>query len=458
MSTNHPEVGARAPRSPCPQPLCQSSSSLLGEGLGQRPELCKSASSPGWKAQPGKASTCPPGPEEEGHPAENTEQAWASHPPPQPGVVGHWHSSTVDAVSTVGGGNLSRLQIPSAAAMQRSHSDLVRSTQTWGHSSAQKASLICSALGSSPVHRARLQPGTTSSQEGRASAGRERDLTPEDGTSNSSWTQRESQVWVPPLDLGDTASHSSSSQAGPRAPGLPVTTSCHAQPPAALLCSMREVGADGCCHSLPAPGILTFPKLMASMSESRLQPQHGVKFHCRLSAGLPGHSLCCAHPWGPTRLATEPGARTKDVWTMTSAGDLVTMVTSPLSAQDAGVQAAPMAVCKAVSTSPPLEAPVALHTFPEVTLGSSLEEASSPVRDVRWDAEGMTWEVYGAAVDPEVLGIAIQKHLEMQFEQLQQAPTSEESLSAEGRRWPLRAVIQSLRCPSCCSCSSEAAE
>lgn len=146
------------------------------------------------------------------------------------------------------------------------------------------------------------------------------------------------------------------------------------------------------------------------------------------------------------------------MWTMTSASDLAPILASPLSAQDAGVQAAPKAVCKAVATSPPLEAPVALHTFSEATLGSSLEEVPPPVRDVRWDAEGMTWEVYGAAVDPEVLGLAIQKHLEMQFEQLQRAPASENSLSAESRRGPLRAVMQSLQCPSCCGCSSAVPE
>ena len=248
--------------------------------------------------------------------------------------------------------------------------------------------------------------------------------------------------------------HSSS----PKATGQSATTSCHALSPAALLCGMREVGASSCCHDLPAPGILAFPKLVASVSESRLQAHHGVKLQCRFSGGLPGHSHCCAHPWGPTGLAMEPSARTKDMWTMTSASDLAPVLASPLSAQDAGVQAAPKAVCKAVATSPPLEAPVALHVFPEVTLEPSLAEAPSPVRDVRWDAEGMTWEVYGAAVDPEVLGVAIQKHLEMQFEQLQRAPASEDSLSPEGRRGPLRAVMQSLRHPSCCGCSSAAPE
>lgn len=456
MTTSRPEPSAQAPLSPRSQPLSRSSSSLLGEGRGQRPELRKSASSTVWQAQLGEASTSAQAPEEAGHQAESTEQTWAPSPQPRPSAVGHWRSSTVGNVSTVGGGDLCRLRTPSATAVQRSHSDLVRSTQTRGHSGARKASLSCSALGSSPVHRAQLQPSSTSTQGCKTPAGLERDLALEDATLDSAWTLGESQV--PPLDLGSTTIHSSSPKSGPKATGQSATSSCHALPPAALLCGMEEVGTGGYCHALPAPGILAFPKLVASVSESGLQAQHGMKFQCRLSGALSGHSHCCAHPWGPTGLAMETGARTKDVCTMTSASDLAPVLASPLSAQDAGVQVAPVAVCKAVATSPPLEAPVALHTFPEVTLGSSLEEEPSPVRDVRWDAEGMTWEVYGAAVDPEVLGVAIQKHLEMQFDQLKQTPASEDSLSAEGRRGPLRAVMQSLRHPSCCGCSSAAPE
>lgn len=456
MTTSHPEPGARAPLRPRPQSLSRSSSSLLGEGLEQRPELRKSASSTVWQAQPDEASASPQVPEEEGLPAESTEQTQAASPQQWPSAMGHWRSSTVGNVSTVGGGDLCRLRTPSATAVQRSHSDLVRSTQTRGHSGTRKASLSCSALGNSPVRRAQLQPSSTSGQGCQISADLERDLALEDVTSNSAWTLGESQV--PPLDLGSTTTHSSSPKAGPKAAGQLATTSCHALPPAALLCNVGEVGTGGYCHALPAPGILAFPKLVASVSESGLQAQHVMKFQCRLPGALPGYSHCCAHPWGPSGLAMETGARTKDVCTMTSASDLGPMLASPLPAQDAGVQVAPIAVCKAVATSPPLEVPIALHTFPEVTLGSSLEEESSPVRDVRWDAEGMTWEVYGAAVDPEVLGVAIQKHLEMQFEQLQQGPASEDSLSAEGRRGPLRAVMQSLRRPSCCGCASAAPE
>ncbi|XP_012643501.2 G protein-regulated inducer of neurite outgrowth 2 [Microcebus murinus] len=458
MSSSRPEPGARAPLSPHLQPLSRSSSSLLGEGRGQRPELRKSASSTVWQAQPGEASTSPQAPEEEGYPAESMEPAQASSPRPQPGAGGHWRSSTVGNVSTMGSGDLCHLRATGGTAVQRSHSDLVHSIQMRGHGSARKASLSCMALGSSPVHRAQLQPGDSSDQGGQFPVDLERDPAPEDGTSNSAWMLGESQVGVLSPDLGGTTTCSSSLQPEPKATGQSATTSCRALPPAALFCSMSKEGAGSCCHALPATGILAFPKLVASVSESGLQAQHGVKFHCKLPGGVPGHSYCCAHRWDPTGLATEPGSRTKDVWTMTSASDLAPAVASPPSAQDAGVQAAPVASCKDVATSPSMEAPVALHMFPEVTLGSSLEEAPSPVRDVRWDAEGMTWEVYGASVDPEVLGVAIQKHLEMQFEQLQRAPTSEDSLSAEGRRGPLRAVMQSLRRPSCCGCSSTAPE
>ncbi|GAB1298727.1 G protein-regulated inducer of neurite outgrowth 2 [Apodemus speciosus] len=455
MSSSHPEPGAREPQSPRAQALSQSSSSLLCEGREQKLELRKSASSTVWPAQQGDASSSPRTLQEEGCQTEITEHAQTASSLSQAGAGGHWRSSTVGNVSTMGIGDLCRLRAPSVAAVQRSHSDLVHSTQTRGHGSVQKPSLSCSALGSSPTHRAQLQPGSVAGQGGQTPALLQSDSAPEDGTSKSACTLGESQVWAPTVDPEGTTGLLSGPQAGPRTAGQPFPTSCHALPPAALLCTLGEAVAGTCCHALPAKGILAFPKLVASVSESGLQAQCGMKFHCKLSGGISGHPHCCVHPWGPTGLATETGSRTKDVWTMTSATDLALGVSS---AQDAGVQAAPVAACKAVATSPSLEAPETLNIFPEVILGPSLREVSSPVREVRWDAEGMTWEVYGASVDPEVLGIAIQKHLEMQFEQLQQAPASEDSLSAEGRRGPLRAVMQSLRRPSCCGCSGAAPE
>ncbi|XP_006901464.1 PREDICTED: G protein-regulated inducer of neurite outgrowth 2-like [Elephantulus edwardii] len=444
-------------RRSCPQPLSRSSFSLLGEGHGQRPARCKSTSSTMWQAQKGEASTAPQLPEEEGSQGECAEQAQASTLWLQPGAVGHCRSSTVGNVSTMGTGGLCQFQASSTAAVQRSHSDLIHSTQTRGHSGVWKASLSCSALGGSPIQDTPLLPDSNSDQDVHPHVHLEMELTSENGATsgtvemlNSAWSLGNSQVWVPPLGLGGTATHNSNPEARLQASGHLAASSCHVLPPAAVLCSTGEAGACGCCHDL------AFPKLVASVSESRLQAQHGTKFQCRLPGVLPVPSHCRAHHWGPSRSATKPGARTKDVCTMTSASDLAPdLVSTP---QDVALQVAPLAACKAVTTSLHLEIPRALHMSPEATPGPSLQEAPCPVQDVRWDAEGMTWEVYGATVDPEVLGKAIQKHLEMQFEHLDPEPTIKDSLSEEGRMGPLRGIMQSLWLPSCCGCSSTAPE
>ncbi|XP_036404403.1 uncharacterized protein KIAA1522 homolog [Megalops cyprinoides] len=51
-----------------------------------------------------------------------------------------------------------------------------------------------------------------------------------------------------------------------------------------------------------------------------------------------------------------------------------------------------------------------------VTALTAEDGQQEAVQGVRWDEKGMTWEVYGAAVEVEVLGTAIQKHLEKQSE------------------------------------------
>lgn len=74
---------------------------------------------------------------------------------------------------------------------------------------------------------------------------------------------------------------------------------------------------------------------------------------------------------------------------------------------------------RSVATGPMTPQAAAPPAFPEVRVrpGSALAaavappEPSEPVRDVSWDEKGMTWEVYGAAMEVEVLGMAIQKHL-----------------------------------------------
>ncbi|XP_006902740.1 PREDICTED: G protein-regulated inducer of neurite outgrowth 3 [Elephantulus edwardii] len=89
---------------------------------------------------------------------------------------------------------------------------------------------------------------------------------------------------------------------------------------------------------------------------------------------------------------------------------------------------------------------------------------SKRVRDVVWDEQGMTWEVYGASLDPESLGIAIQNHLQRQIrehEKLIKAQSSQgrRSISSDtssnkklkGRQHSVfQSMLQNFRRPNCC--------
>ncbi|XP_004431012.1 PREDICTED: G protein-regulated inducer of neurite outgrowth 3 [Ceratotherium simum simum] len=89
---------------------------------------------------------------------------------------------------------------------------------------------------------------------------------------------------------------------------------------------------------------------------------------------------------------------------------------------------------------------------------------SKRVRDVVWDEQGMTWEVYGASLDPESLGVAIQNHLQRQIrehEKLIKAQNSQtrRSISSDassnkklkGRQHSvLQSMLQNFRRPNCC--------
>ncbi|XP_051901512.1 uncharacterized protein LOC127587260 [Pristis pectinata] len=90
---------------------------------------------------------------------------------------------------------------------------------------------------------------------------------------------------------------------------------------------------------------------------------------------------------------------------------------------------------------------------------------SKNVRDVIWDEQGMTWEVYGASLDPESLGFAIQCHLQRQIveyeKQIKVNNQSKRSASIDatpGSNKPnkrrqqniFRTVLQNMRSPQCC--------
>lgn len=158
----------------------------------------------------------------------------------------------------------------------------------------------------------------------------------------------------------------------------------------------------------------------------------------------------------------------------------------PPSRRDAGLQVSlGAAETRSVATGPMTPQAAAPPVFPEVRVrpGSVLaaamapQEAAEPVREVSWDEKGMTWEVYGASMEVEVLGMAIQKHLERQIEEhgRQGAPApppavragpgragSVRTAPAEGapKRPPglFRALLQSVRRPRCCSRAGPTAE
>ncbi|XP_034968364.2 G protein-regulated inducer of neurite outgrowth 3 [Zootoca vivipara] len=98
------------------------------------------------------------------------------------------------------------------------------------------------------------------------------------------------------------------------------------------------------------------------------------------------------------------------------------------------------------------------------TEGRGHLKQSKRVRDVVWDEQGMTWEVYGASLDPESLGVAIQNHLQRQIrehEKLIKAQNSQtrKSVSSDtssnrklkGRQHSVfQSMMQNFRRPNCC--------
>ncbi|TSK14795.1 GRIN2-like protein [Bagarius yarrelli] len=91
--------------------------------------------------------------------------------------------------------------------------------------------------------------------------------------------------------------------------------------------------------------------------------------------------------------------------------------------------------------------------------GGEDAETRISVKEVEWDSEGMTWEVYGAAIDPEELGLAIQHHLELQIKETaaaaaQKKTTAENngaSMRQNDRHRKNESVVRLLCAPACCS-------
>ncbi|XP_035255434.1 G protein-regulated inducer of neurite outgrowth 1 [Anguilla anguilla] len=233
---------------------------------------------------------------------------------------------------------------------------------------------------------------------------------------------------------------------------------CHPLPiptPAQLL--PRPPGPEG-ERPLPHPALLAFPRLISSVSETGLDAKRMLACcgpDCREGGGaypVPPRLGGGARP-GEARVA----AVTRETGTMTSRGEL----------RDVGVQ----------TGAPEPRPPPPPHVFPEVSLAADDEAdggggegpngavgggggQKSPIKEVLWDAEGMTWEVYGASVDPEELGLAIQKHLELQIKEkagrVAAKLTRQDTVSSQQSRRPRKRgfAMGALRNPACCARSS----
>ncbi|XP_039398028.1 G protein-regulated inducer of neurite outgrowth 3 [Mauremys reevesii] len=121
-------------------------------------------------------------------------------------------------------------------------------------------------------------------------------------------------------------------------------------------------------------------------------------------------------------------------------------------------------------TAVPASAPLLPHLGekkkkPTVATEAKVQvQQSKHIRDVVWDEQGMTWEVYGASLDPESLGIAIQNHLQRQIREHEkliraQSTQNRKSISSDtssnkklkGRQHNVfQSMLQNFRRPNCC--------
>ncbi|KAM4807740.1 G protein-regulated inducer of neurite outgrowth 3 [Rhinophrynus dorsalis] len=98
------------------------------------------------------------------------------------------------------------------------------------------------------------------------------------------------------------------------------------------------------------------------------------------------------------------------------------------------------------------------------TEAENQEKQSKSVKDVVWDEQGMTWEVYGASMDPESLGIAIQNHLQRQIREHEkmiraQLKQNRKSICSDtsGKKHKRRqhrvfqSILKNIRRPNCCA-------
>lgn len=185
-------------------------------------------------------------------------------------------------------------------------------------------------------------------------------------------------------------------------------------------------------------GQASAPRLISSLSETGLDAKHLLPC-CSLGSSW----ISTLSPTGPPQQCG-PRTSSRDTGTMTVPAEL----------KDVGVQ---------VGES------VAPHVFPQICLAETSPAPGpkpraaqrSPVKEVKWDAEGMTWEVYGASVDPEELGSAIQRHLELQIKETASHAAKvslQKTNASQQKRRTRSSVMGFIRSPACCVRTSTAVD
>lgn len=245
---------------------------------------------------------------------------------------------------------------------------------------------------------------------------------------------------------------------------------CHPQPIPAPSQVLRHPVESGCdIQHTTAPFLLTnqltLPRLISSVSETGLDAKHLLRccnLSCSFISTLPpgagpqpqkqfGLEQCCNSPVGHVRTMT------RDMGTMTAHKEL----------RDVGVQAGQIVtphVFPQIYLAEKNRSEISCSQTPHTDGDGGKKQGSapkSPVKEVKWDAEGMTWEVYGASVDPEELGLAIQKHLELQIKETASHAAKmcheNANMSQQSRRKRSK-MIGSIRTPVCCACTTTAVD
>ncbi|KAL6110826.1 gprin3 [Pungitius sinensis] len=232
--------------------------------------------------------------------------------------------------------------------------------------------------------------------------------------------------------------------------------------PGSALCNTQPVYQINIEHSLrKEPGdTANSPSNTAAQNPAAEAPPLGPGA-LREAAGAPKPGSADSHNAAPPPAATKPSHALTTTTTTTAAAAATSSRPGPAKNKSESpkqkAKGAGKAQKKAAKSGKQ-------KTEPE---GKKKEDQKEmDIHDVVWDEQGMTWEVYGASVDPESLGFAIQSHLQCKIKEQERKLVVQTSFrkSASGADSPgpggtknkrrrqniFRSMLQNVRRPNCC--------